>query len=54
MLMQRFGYANCKASILVISILFVQNIYLLPKKISMLIKTITLRDNEIMIKTRLL
>lgn len=51
--MQRFGHTSCKASIPIISILFVENVYLLLENISTLIKTTISKDNEILVKTSL-
>lgn len=51
--MQRIGCASCKASIFAISMLFVEDIYLLPENVSTLTKTITSKDDGILVKTSL-
>ena len=52
-LMQRISPAVRKASILVIFVLFIKDIHLLPENVSTLTKTITSKDNEILVKTSL-
>lgn len=48
---ERFGHADCKSSIFTIFILFVENIYLLPEKLSTFTKTTISRHNKTMVKT---
>lgn len=49
--LQQISYNNCKASIPIIFVLFVKNIYLLLENISTLMEKTILKDNEILIKT---
>lgn len=49
--MQRFGHASYKASISVISILFIKNVYLLPENVSTLIEITISKNNQVMVKT---
>lgn len=53
MLMQRTGCTGRKASIPAISVLFIEDIYLLPENVSTFIETTTSKDEEILVKTSL-
>ena len=51
--MQKIGHADRKASILAISVLFVEDIHLLSENVSTFTETTTLKDDEILVKTSL-
>lgn len=53
MLIERIGCASCKASISAIFMLFIENIHLLLENISIFTKTITIKENKVLVKTRL-
>lgn len=53
MLMQKTGCTGRKASIPAISVLFIEDIYLLPENVSTLTETTTSKDDEILVKTSL-
>lgn len=52
-LMQRIGRAGRKFSILAVSMVFVEDIHLLPEDVSTLTETTILENNQVLVKTNL-